>query len=215
MRLPSLTPGSPPIALPAIQPGAEITTPDVFILENRRRNAGLQGDARTNTDRARQAARRADPDVTNTVSDSEWRAHHLIPLELVRSGDPVLRAALRGGWKTDEDANMAAVPNSPAALEKLRRAGISRPVDDSGHSYWNNDVKDRLARIDKDLDRALDKPDTSDTSGPEPARDELARSKVEELMSELRRELIIKQRITESGGNSGSSNAERPASLEI
>ncbi len=132
VRLPAIPTGSPPATLPTIQPGAEIVEPGPFILESRR-NDGLEGDERTNTDRARQAARRGDPEVTAILSDSEWRAHHLIPMELIRKGHSVLRGAARAGFKTDEDANVAAVPNSLAAQEKLRRAGINRPVDDSGH----------------------------------------------------------------------------------
>ena len=129
----------PPVSvqIPNVLPGPAIIQPGPTVLESRGRNTGLQGDARTNTDCARDAARRADAPVTQQLADGEWRAHHLIPLEAVRSGNAVVQAALRAGWKTDEESNIIASPNSAGAREKLREAGIDRPLDDSGHPEWN------------------------------------------------------------------------------
>lgn len=79
---------SPPAPLPDALPGAaaQKPTPTVFYQD---RNADLHGGARTCSDRAREAAKAADPAVTQILHDDEWRAHHLINLEGVRSA-PVL-----------------------------------------------------------------------------------------------------------------------------
>ena len=147
VRLPALPLPPPDVRLPNVLPGPAIIQPGPTILESRGRNTGLQGDARTNTDRARDAARRADAPVTQQLADGEWRAHHLIPLEAVRSGNAVVEAALRAGWKTDEESNIVALPNSAGAREKLREAGIDRPLDDSGHPQWNDGVIAELEEI--------------------------------------------------------------------
>ncbi len=60
----------PPVSvqIPNVLPGPAIIQPGPTVLESRGRNTGLQGDTRTNTDRARDAARRADAPVTQQLA---------------------------------------------------------------------------------------------------------------------------------------------------
>ncbi len=198
VRLPPLTPGSTAPSLPSVMPGAEIAQEGPLILETRR-NQGLEGDERTNTDRARKAARRVDPEVTKVLKENEWRAHHLISMEAVRSRNAVLAAAGRAGWKTDEDANIAALPTTEAAQQKLREAGIERPLDNSGHPRWNDRIRDKLGDIRRSLDRDFGVEDSSE-------KDQAAKTAVRQLLRELRQELSHLRRISANDGNSGSTS---------
>ncbi len=87
------------------------------------RNAGLEGGARTYSKRAWKAARKADPAVTGHLSDAEWVAHHLINVAALKRFPELVRAAVRAGWRTDDESNVVPLPKSAAAQEKLRRQG--------------------------------------------------------------------------------------------
>jgi hypothetical protein len=100
---------------PAEEQGAAILQQD--------RNDGLAGGARTNSQRAREAARAADPAVTQALPDADWRAHHLINVAGLRVAPELIAAAARAGWRTDDPGNVAALPASPDAQQKLRAAG--------------------------------------------------------------------------------------------
>ena len=192
VRLPPLPPDEAATSQPNVLRGREIVDPGPFTLESRR-NQGLKGDERTNTDRARKAAQRVDPEVTKVLEEGEWRAHHLISMEAVRSRNAVLAAAARAGWKTDEDANIAALPTTAAAQQKLRAAGIERPLDDSGHPQWNAQVKQRLIVIKSELDEKFG-------VGSSPQKDQTAREAVERLLKELRTKALALPRISSNDG---------------
>lgn len=102
---------------------------------------------RRHSRRAREAARTADPDVTRALPDADWRAHHLINVAGLRVAPALIAAAARAGWRTGDPGNVAALPASPQAQQKLKAAGIDRPVHDSGHRNWNAEVENKLMGI--------------------------------------------------------------------
>ena len=197
VRLPPLPPDVAAPSLPSVLPGGDITPAGPTVMESR--NSGLAGDERTTSKRARDAARKGDPKVTNLLPENEWRAHHLISMEAIRSRNPVLAAAARAGWKTDEEANIAALPTTTAAQQTLRAVGIERPVDYSGHSQWNDRVKLRLQEIEKKLDTDFGK-------AASPEKDRAARIAVEKLMYQLRSEIAGLQRLSENSCTDGGSD---------
>jgi hypothetical protein len=155
------------------------------------RNDGLAGGARTNSQRAREAARAADPAVTRVLPDAEWRAHHLINVAGLRVAPELIAAAARAGWRTDDPGNVAALPASPNAQEKLKAAGIDRPVHDSGHRNWNVNVGDRLKAIEQGLSKQALRRGT-------PAYDRQARDELEKLQNRLREEMMQRDRLTQN-----------------
>jgi hypothetical protein len=84
------------------------------------------------------------------IPDADWRAHHLVNVAGLRVAPELIAAAARAGWRTDDPANVAALPASPEAQQKLKAAGIDRPVHDSGHGKWNDEVGIRLKRIERE-----------------------------------------------------------------
>ena len=109
------------------------------------------------------------------------------------AGDRVLgTAAARAGWRTDDPANVAALPASPDARRKLKAAGIDRPVHDSGHRNWNKDVMERLIRIRTALRSQQMRPGTD-------AFDRRAREELENLQNSLRQKMLREDRLTQNG----------------
>ena len=191
------TPAPPAPALPGftptpaqsnVLPGHPVEEQGATILQHDR-NERLDGGARTNSRRAREAARAADPAVTRALQDAEWRAHHLINIAAARRSPDLLAAAARAGWRTDDASNVAPLPASPAAREKLGAAGIHRPVHDSGHRNWNNEVLKALADIELRLD---DEGMASDPGSYE----RRAREELERLQNDLRQKMLEFDRLT-------------------
>jgi hypothetical protein len=75
----------------------------------------------------------------------------LINVAGLRVAPELIAAAARAGWRTDDPGNVAALPASPDAQQKLRAAGIDRPVHDSGHRNWNAEVEERLRDVEREL----------------------------------------------------------------
>lgn len=153
------------------------------------RNEGLEGATRTDSKRARNAARAADPAVTQTLHDAEWRAHHLINLAGIRAFPDLIREAAKAGWRTDDVGNVAPLPASPEARQKLQSSGIDRPVHDNGHPKWNDDVEESLAEVRMALEGEPFAPGSE-------AYAKRAREKLEELQRRLRQDLIGLSRLT-------------------
>ncbi len=61
--------------------------------------------------------------MTQALPDADWRAHHLINVAGLRVAPELIAAAARAGWRTDDPGNVAALPASPDAQQKLRAAG--------------------------------------------------------------------------------------------
>ena len=182
---PNVLPGSP----------AEARGPTILRQD---RNDGLAGGARTNSQRARDAARAADPEVTQVLPDAEWRAHHLINVAGLRVAPDLIAAAARAGWRTDDPANVAALPASPDAQRKLKAAGIDRPVHDSGHRNWNDEVADELRQIEKELQRLRPGGD---------AYGRRAREELEKLQNSLRQKMLQEDRLTQNGAGGSPASA--------
>ncbi len=197
--------GFTPIAPTPPQPGFDQAPPTSGVLPGRTaeaqgptilqqdRNDGLTGGARTSSQRAREAARAADPAVTQALPDADWRAHHLINVAGLRVAPELIAAAARAGWRTDDPGNVAALPASPDAQQKLKAAGIERPVHNSGYRNWNDEVEDRLRQIERDLRRLR--------PGSE-AYGRRAREELKKLQNSLRQKMLQEDRLTqnEAGG---------------
>jgi hypothetical protein len=97
----------------------------------------------------------------------------------IRQHAVLLKEAARAGWRTDEPANMAALPASPEAQQKLKDAGMDRQVHDSGHPAWNLTVRQRLQKIEWDLEGRKLVPGTDEYA-------RAAREELEKLQTELR-----------------------------
>jgi hypothetical protein len=132
------------------------------------------------------------------LPDAEWRAHHLINVAGLRVAPDLIAAAARAGWRTDDPGNVAALPASPDAQQKLKAAGIDRPVHDSGHQNWNVEVRDRLRQIETNL-RPLRR--GSDAYG------RRAREELEKLQNILRRKMLHEDRLTQNRADSGLATA--------
>jgi hypothetical protein len=185
--LPGFTPAPPQRN---VLPGRAAEEQGVTIV-HQDRNDGLQGGARTNSPRARKAAKAADPAVTKALQDAEWRAHHLINVAGLRGASDLIAEAARAGWRTDDAGNMAPLPASPEAREKLRAAGIDRPVHNSGHPNWNVEVEETLAQIRADLQKhGL----TRGTDGYARA----AKEALEKLQIRLRQEMLGRDKLSEN-----------------
>jgi hypothetical protein len=199
--------GFTPISPTPPQPGFDAALPSPNVLPGRSaeaqgptvlqqdRNDGLTAGARTNSQRAREAARAADPAVTQALPDAEWRAHHLINLAGLRVAPELIAAAARAGWRTDDPGNVAALPASPDAQQKLKAAGIDRPVHDSGHRNWNDEVRAGLELI---LDNLRNQGLTQDNE----AYGREARRQLERLQDELRQKMMQEDRLTQNGTTS-------------
>ena len=185
---PGFDPAPPsPTVLPG--PQAQEQGPTIF---HQDRNDGLAGGARTSSQRARDAARAADPAVTQILPDAGWRAHHLVNVAGLRVAPELIAAAARAGWRTDDPANVAALPASPQAQQKLKAARIDRPVHDSGHRDWNGEVRRRLEQISDDLaNQGLSKGTN--------AYDRQAREQLERLQNDLRQSMLREKRLTQNG----------------
>jgi hypothetical protein len=106
--------------------------------------------------------------------------------------DPeLIAAAARAGWRTDDPGNVAALPASPDAQQKLKAAGIDRPVHDSGHRNWNDEVRQRLRTIAQELQGNGGRPGTE-------AYDRQARQELEKLQNDLRQQMIQLDRATQN-----------------
>ena len=117
------------------------------------------------------------------------------------AGDRVLgTAAARAGWRTDDPANVAALPASPDAQRKLKAAGIDRPVHDSGHRNWNDEVRMGVEKILDDL-RNQGLTESSE------AYDSEARRQLEKLQSELRKKMMQEKRLTQKSTTVQSASA--------
>jgi hypothetical protein len=185
--LPGFTPAPPQSNVlpghPADERGATVLHQD--------RNEDLQGGARTSSQRARNAARAADPVVTQTLRDAEWRAHHLINVAAARRSPELLAAAVRAGWRTDDASNVAPLPASPEAQGKLGAAGIHRPVHDSGHRNWNEEVLRGLESVQLKLRNERLLPGTD-------AYARRARDELEQLQNTLRKKMLDFDRLTQN-----------------
>ena len=195
--------GFTPISPTPSQPGFDPAPPSPNVLPGRPaeeqgptilqqdRNDGLAAGTRTNSQRAREAARAADPAVTQALPDADWRAHHLINVAGLRVAPELIAAAAQAGWRTDDPGNVAALPASPDAQQKLKAAGIDRPVHDSGHRNWNAEVEKRLRTIAQELR------DEGRSPGTEAYRQQ-ARKTLEKLQNDLRQQMMQQDRLTQN-----------------
>jgi hypothetical protein len=129
--------------------------------------------------------------VTQALRDAEWRAHHRINVAGLRGTPDLIAEAARAGWRADDPTNIAPLPASPAAREKLKAAGANRPVHDSGHPNWNFEVKKALDDIPAKLEQR----------GIAPGSDEYARAareELEKLQDWLRQEMAKFDRLTQN-----------------
>jgi len=140
------------------------------------------------------------PDLDELHPGAEWRAHHLINVAGLRVAPELIAAAARAGWRTDDPGNVAALPASPDAQQKLKAAGIDRPVHDSGHRNWNAEVRDALMQIRTALGNQRLRPGTD-------AYDQRAREELEKLQNSLRQKMLQEDRLTQNGSAGGPATA--------
>ncbi len=171
---------------------ADETAPVVL---NADRNGGLIGGQRTNSPRARRAARAADPATAQALSNADWQAHHLINIAGIKAAADLIAAAVKAGWTTDDAGNLAPLPSSPEAQEKLKAAGIDRPVHNGGHQEWNSDVEAELNKISEDLSKR-------DLAEGSEAFERAAKDALEKLQVKLRDKLLQFDKLTETDQNS-------------
>ncbi len=127
------------------------------------RNKGLPDEVCTSSWRARDNAVDGDPelhapDTTRggnprlRISEEDFRAHHLIPMEMVRDYADLFRAAARSGWNPDEAANTIALPKDADAQARMGQAvGRQRPIHNSGHPNWNEEVRTEMEKLKEKL----------------------------------------------------------------
>jgi hypothetical protein len=190
--LPGFTPDT--TASPQL-PGASAEENAPLILKQDR-NKDLPTHLRSNSARARDAARAIDPEVTNTLPAQDWQAHHLIGMASVKVRDDLLAAAARAGWRPDEPGNIVALPANPAAQEQLQAKGIARPLHDNKHSHWTETVSSGL----KEIIEILNQEDYDESSE---AYAKAARDAIEKLQEKLREAAMKERRLTqgETNGN--------------
>jgi len=182
-----------------VLPGRPAEEQGATILD-RDRNEGLEGGARTSSKHARNAARAADPAVTQTLRNDEWRAHHLINLAAIRDFRDLIHEAVKAGWRTDDIGNVAAAPATREAQRKLKQAGIDRPLHDNGHKEWNEMILRKLSEIQNKLKRSgLTKGTTAYTKR--------AKEELELLQDEVRQEMLGRHRLTQNDRTGGQTNA--------
>lgn len=181
---------TPPISPSPVLPGHP-AEPQGLMVFNRDRNKGLEGGARTYSYRARAAARLVDPEVTSILRDDEWEAHHLLPHGVVRKNPDVSGSAVRGGWHMDNARNIIAVPISREAQDRLKKAGIHRPVHDNSHSKWSNEVEKKLMKIGETSEEKVLDPEID-------SLDQWMKMEFEKLQDDLRRQLLNYDRMTKA-----------------
>ena len=170
-------------------PASDQGGPTIF---HQDRNKGLAGSARTNSRRARAAARLADPEVTDTLHAPDWQAHPLINLATARAFPKLLAAAARAGWRTDDRTNTAALPASPEARKILENAGVEpRPVHDSGHAKWNSEAFGEVRKIPAELEEEDIKEGTS-------AYDQAVKEKLQKIQETLRQKMLKLDRLSQN-----------------
>ena len=113
----------------------------------------------------------------------QLRAHHLVPVEAVRSFPRVFGPAADAGWRPDAAGNLVLLPESAAAQGRLaaRPGGVSRPYHDNPHGGWNKDALAGVATIQRLLNR--------DYVRGTKEYGEAARRMLEDLSKELRAKL--------------------------
>jgi A nuclease family of the HNH/ENDO VII superfamily with conserved AHH len=182
---PGFTPAAP---VPLVPPAAAPHPPIGMVMESR--NHGLEGCARGYSYRARAAARRTDHEVVRHLDEGEWVAHHLINKAAVKLAKEVIRAAVRAGWRMDGEGNVAALPSFTESQQKLRTAGVDRPIHNNGHPEWNRYVREELQKIRRDFRKFRS------NGYSEEWLDNWAKGKLEKLENKLRRRTIGKDKIT-------------------
>jgi hypothetical protein len=181
-------PGSVPMPpLPHVLPGPD-AEPQGAVIHEQNRNDGLEGNLRSDPRRARDAARQADPAVTQVLKDGEWQAHHLINVGNVRDYKDIFEAAAKAGWRTDEVGNVMPLPATAEDQQKLKGHGIDRPTHRGGHPDWNKEVT-------KGLENIRDKLSRSSLVEGSDAYNAKARQMLEGLQDGLRIEMLTKPRI--------------------
>jgi hypothetical protein len=114
------------------------------------------------------------------------------PLQCVDIGQ-----SLQQSSSETDTANVAPLPASPEAQKKLKTAGINRPVHDSGHRNWNDEVRVGLELI---LDDLRNQGLTQDNE----AYGREARRQLERLQDDLRQKMMQEDRLTQNGTTSQS-----------
>jgi hypothetical protein len=196
-QVPGLTPAAPAERLPGFTPRPEweakpADAGPVTIRPTTVEHAGREGDPlRSRSSRARRNASHADPEVTGHLTGPEWEAHHQINLAGIERYRDLIAAAGHAGWKTDDGGNVVPLPANKAAQEKLRERGIARPLHDSGHPEWNNDVTEQLELI----RRRYQSQNLNDKAVGKQIRQDL-----EKLQHDLGKSLAGKHRITQADG---------------
>jgi hypothetical protein len=181
-------PGSVPMPpQPHVLPGPD-AAPQGAVIHEQNRNDGLEGNLRSDPRRARDAARQADPAVTQVLKDGEWQAHHLINARNVRDYKDIFDAAAKAGWRTDEVGNVMPLPATAEDQQKLKERGIDRPTHRGGHPQWNEKVIEGLEDIRDKLSRS------SLVEGSD-AYNMKVRKMLESLQDKLRTEMLEKSRI--------------------
>ena len=163
-------------------PGAPADEQGISILEQR---------GGTDSSRARANAEKADPPVPKALADADWRAHHLINVAALKNDQGLLKEAAKAGWKIDDSGNVAPLPATLEAQQKLKEADVNRPVHNSGHQNWNEDVKNKLKNIESDLINRHLLPGTD-------AYAQAARKALENLQDDLRQKMLEFGRLTEN-----------------
>ena len=145
------TPQAP--ALPTVTAGDEFDSAQVTIMEASR-NSGLDPELRTYAARARHLLSEDWSIWRAGLAAGEWRAHHLIPHEVVRRNVELFQAAARAGYLFDNSGNLVALPTTPEAQKSLDKIGERRPIHDNPHRGWNatrllevREISDELARL--------------------------------------------------------------------
>jgi len=151
LTLPRPTPAQPgftPAPPTSLAPPETIPAPPVSPVMASQSRPG------TDSRRSRAAARKADPEVVEHLSNSEWRAHHLWSIAALGLAPKLVQAAEEAGWSRNDASNMAALPANKEAQQRLRQAGIERPVHDNGHPKWIDSVRREMRNAEREFDRS-------------------------------------------------------------
>jgi hypothetical protein len=210
---PGFTPGRhTPAQIPGLEPAAPIAPPPGFTPHPRPKpvppaagptglrpmavhQTGRPGDRlRIDSKRARAAVQSHDREVTDVLHGLEWRVHHLINSATIKLYHELFEAAARFGWRADEPGNLVALPADARAQAKLTRHKVKRPIHDSGHSRWNDGVRQDLESL---RSRFGDKNLQAPKIGHE------IRNELERIQNKLRHSLAVFDRLTEASGGNG------------
>ena len=128
------------------------------------RNEGLREALQTDSNRARNAAFKADRKVQSAlaahkITREQLQAHHIIPMQVVRDFPNVFGPAADAGWRPDAADNLILLPTRAAARDGLARRpnGVNRPLHDNPHPAWNETAGSEVEKFQRQLSKQFER----------------------------------------------------------